>query len=269
MQTTKAVAAFLLSKRAKNLSPRTLEGYEYRLGIFASRFKNLPTRPEPLERFLLSTGPTPDTRDTYFRLLRNFYRWLKRRSHIRSAPFDLIEAPQLRQKVAPSLTLDELARLLNWPEHPSQHRAFLYLLSDTMLRLSEALSVNSPDRIRDSTIVVVGKKDDREVPISPSVRAMVLDAIPWPWSNRWTAGNAVRRAFRKAGFMGPRASAHTLRHTFARLWDGDESILDGIAGWASPRMRKRYRPYDIGRAIQQHRKSSPVNGDDFGQLPMF
>ena len=265
MNTARAADLFLTAKATKGLSGRTLETYRYRLGILARRHAKLPTDPETLERFLLTTGPSIDTRETYYRLLRNLYRWLKRRRHIRANPVSHIEAPRIRRKVARRLALVDLSRLLNHPGHPSKHRAFLYLLADTGVRLSEALSVNSPDQVREETVVVIGKRDDREVPISPSVRAMVLKALPWPWGNRDTAGRAVRRAFAKAGLDGRRASAHTLRHTFATLWAGDETILDGIAGWRSSRMRERYRPYNLARAIIQHRENSPLKGVGFSQ----
>ena len=93
MNTARAADLFLTAKTTKGLSSRTLETYRYRLGILARRHAKLPTDPETLERFLLTTGPSIDTRETYYRLLRNLYRWLKSRRHIRANPVAHIEAP--------------------------------------------------------------------------------------------------------------------------------------------------------------------------------
>jgi integrase len=112
--------------------------------------------------------------------------------------------------------------------------------------------------MRPDTVVVQGKGDEREVPLSPAVRDIVLAHVPWRWSSSQAAGLAVRRAFRRAAISGPRAGAHALRHTFVRQWNGDESVLIGIMGWTSSRMLKVYRPYNLERAISQHHAYSPL-----------
>ena len=88
---------------------------------------------------------------------------------------------------------------------------------------------------------------------------MVLAALPWPWSSANYAGMAVSEAFRRVGIPGPRAGAQTLRHTFVRYWQGDETLLVGIMGWTTGRMLKVYRPYDLDRAIHQHGMFTPVH----------
>ncbi len=258
MFTIDAVSAFLAAKTARGLTHRTLETYQYRLNIFARYYPVLPTLPAQIDAFLARVGPTQETRETYYRLLRNLYRFLNRRELTTVNPVAGVEAPIVRPKVARSLTPEQLSILLMYPGHSEQLRAFLYLLTDTGLRLSEALSITSAAQVGLDTVVVNGKVGEREVPISPRVTAMVIDALPWSWGTRDTAGMAVRRAFKRAGFTGRRASAHTLRHTFVRLWRGDESLLVGIMGWTSPRMLQVYRPYDVRRAIEQHRANSPI-----------
>ncbi len=258
MLTADGIATFLVAKTAKGLSPNTLESYRYRLDVFARFCPELPDAPEPIERFLASTGPSPENQDGYFRVIRTLYRWLERRQIISKNPVAMVERPMLRPKVARGLTGDSLSVLLNHPRHSQAVRAFLYLLVDTGLRLSEALSIDGSDLFTDETVRVVGKVGEREVPISRNVQELVLDALPWPWAERQSAGLAVRRAFRRAGFSGKRASAQTIRHTFVRLWQGDESLLVGIMGWTSPRMLQVYRPYDIRRAVAQHHQCSPL-----------
>ena len=230
-----------------------LQGREYAF------HPDLPNDPEEIERFLLTTGPTLETRETYYRLLRNLYRWLIQRQRItkRMNPIPRVEMPKLTCKIARSLVPDQLHQLLSHPSHPPQLRAFLHLLADTGLRLSEALSVNESSLGADR-VIVTGKTGEREVPVSPATLEMVREALPWPWGHWQSAGLAVRRGFRRAGLYGKRASAHTLRHTFTRLWEGDETLLVGILGWTTPAMLKVYRPYDIRKAVAQHKEFSPV-----------
>lgn len=257
MNTAQAIKLFLVGKQAKGLSPHTLDHYRYRLGIFARHTPHLSTDPDSIALFLATIRGSQENRETYYRLLRNFYNVLVKKHLIESNPVLGVEAPALRHKVARSLSIQELWRLLSCPGHSTQMSAFLHLLADTGLRLSEALSVTAQG-LGERTVKVSGKTGEREVPISPAVVGMVLQASPWPWASGQAAGLAVRKAFRKAGFSGKRASAQTLRHTFVRLWAGDETLLQGVLGWTSLRMLKTYRPYNLPRALEQHRQYSPL-----------
>ena len=269
--TQRAAEAFLRAKTAKGLSPRTIETYRYRLGILSTVAPTLPVGRGgvgTIEEFLAGIGPALDTRETYYRLLRNFYRWLVSRGDIEleANPMPFIEVPRVPRKVARSLTPAELRQLLLHPHRQADH-AFLYLLADTGLRLSEALSVGS-NSFGGGMAVVRGKVGEREVPVSPEVEARVVRVLPWPWSSRDAAGRAVRLAFGRAGLTGKRASAHTLRHTFVRLWSGDESILIDLMGWTSPRMLSIYRPFNRRRAAEQHQRYSPLRVVDVGPGPL-
>ncbi len=276
MLTSHAISAFLAAKEAKGLSVRTLTHYRYRLGVFERMYPELPMQATQLDTFLGRVGPSQESRETYYRLLRNLYRFLARRprpddgptafikrrilgrTYIRANPIEDVEAPILKPRVARSLTAAQLHLLLTHPGHSPAARAFLYLLADTGLRLSEAMSVDHADKVGLDTIVVVGKVGEREVPISPRVAGMVAEQLPWPWTSNRSLWDVIRKAFERAGLGGKRASAHTLRHTFVRLWEGDESLLVGILGWTSARMLRVYKPYNINRAIEQHREFSPI-----------
>ena len=266
MLTTKSIAVFMATKQAKGLSQLTLDSYQYRLGAFARYYRKLPTRPAQIEHFLAQAGPSQANRETYYRLFRNFYNVLTKRRMIKANPVLQLDPPRLPRKVARSLTLDQLGTLLHHPSHTPQIRAFLWLLADTGIRLSEALSITAGS-INGHITLVDGKTGQREVPISPRVGRMVLDALPWPWASYQAAGLAVRRAFRQADLIGSRMSAHALRHTFCRQWTGDETLLQGIMGWTSLRMLRTYRPYVLERAIAQHRECGPLSHIT-SQLPL-
>lgn len=272
LSTTRLVDAFLLAKSASGLSPLTQDTYRSRLYAFSRHCPRLPRSPEAIEAFLCQVGGEASTKHAYFRVLRSFYRWLQGRKLIKTNPMDVMEPPRMRARVARALTPEELQRLLGHWQSP-HIQAFLWLLADTGLRLSEAHQIGKQD-IGPECVTVAGKAGERPVPISPFVRNMVVD-LPGekPFAQRWkcwkAASLAVRRAFKRAGITGRRASAHTLRHTFVRLWEGDESVLVGIMGWTSPQMLKVYRPYDLKRAVEQHREHSPARAAASLQSALF
>ena len=257
MQTYQAIERFLAAKRSKGLATATISKYEALLVSFARSSTDLPDTPEPIECYLASIV-NPESRQTYFRTLTTFFRWLHVRGYIETIPMGPIEAPRVPRRVARALTEDWLASLLIHPTHSPKIRAFLWLITDTGLRLGEALSAGSARHYRNGCVVVSGKTGEREVPISDRVARMVVPQLPWRWGSAPSAGLAVRRAFNRAGIPGPGASAQALRHTFVRLWSGDESVLVGIMGWTTNRMLTRYRPYDIHRAKSQHLENSPL-----------
>ena len=182
----------------------------------------------------------------------------------------VVEPPIMHRKVSPSLDSAELADVLQRGSKTLQELAFLWLIASTGTRISEALSVDAPHRLRSysvtldgrsvqvNTAIVRGKTGDREVPVPGHVANMVKEALPWPWGRRDSATKAVKRMFRHAGYDRPRLAAHSLRHTFARLWDGDESLLQGIMGWSSPAMMRVYRPFNLARAAVQAQLHGPT-----------
>ena len=253
---------FLAAKRARGLTDATMQNYRLRLTRFGERFSVLPLSTRRIEEHLL-TIVGPQNRHGEFRVLRTFYRWLKARRKIGRNPIEYLEPPVVPRTVARSLCREELQQLLRY-EHRPVDGVFLWLLADTGLRIGEAVSIRDPWQFHSGVVVVKGKVGEREVPISNHVRDAVLPFLPWPWTTTEGAKGAVRKAFRRAGIRGKRASAQTLRHTFCRLWTGDESLLEGIMGWTSARMRKVYRPYDVERAKAQHRECSPARSVSAG-----
>lgn len=256
MQTSKALDAYIKSRTAEGLAEETLLNYEYKIGKFAKGFPELPEDPEPIEEFL-GAFKNHGNKDTYFRNLRTFYKFCCKRAFIKINPMVDIPAPRLPKKWSRSFTDEELKTVLTHSKQSEELRAFVWLIADTGMRLSEALSVTS-ESFKDGMVVIDGKVGERVTPVSPMVQAMVESVLPWPWHHRHTAGQAIRRAFKRAGVNGSRASAHSLRHTFVRNWNGDESVLVDCVGWTSPKMLKVYKPFSTQRAINQHKLNTPV-----------
>ena len=267
LETSHCIEAFLRAKASAQRSQRTLERYRSQLGRFATMYDELPIEPVMLDQFLNGVQGEPETRDTYYRTLSSFYSWLSRRRLIKENPIALVEAPILREKIPRLLEPSELRQLLTHESHPDRDRSLLYFLADTGTRIGEAVGLKVHD-LRDGYVILQGKGGQRFAPLSQSVQLMMLDLPRSPSEFVWIGRSGplgqsalvhlVIKAFRRAGFVGRRYSAHALRHTFGTMWEGDETVLQHNLGHKKLTMVQRYRQFRIGRAIQQHMRYSPV-----------
>ncbi|MCE2466189.1 MAG: hypothetical protein J4G01_09020 [Dehalococcoidia bacterium] len=268
MRTSEAVNIYKAGRRGR-VSPRTFEGYHYRLRVFERYFPGaLPDKPEEIDEFLANLEGSPETLDTYFRLLRAFYRLLLKRGYVTASPMSAVEKPRLARKVYPSLSVKELRIVLTIPDMRTEIRAMLLLLLDTGIRVSEALSLNR-EALGPDYMIVAGKTGQRLVPISTEVSRLVSSSLPWPWLTRRGVLLALKKTFAKVGIVGKKATTKALRHTFMRMWEGDLSSLRDIAGWTSMRMVQVYRPYNLERAKAQHRVYRPLKRLGVAQLQLF
>lgn len=267
-KTASLVGLFLTAKISAGYAAATLEGYRYTLNPLAQLYSSLPTKPEAIERFLAQWSH-PETKATRWRRLCTFYRWLVKRHLIRARdnPMLYAETPRARTKAARGLTRQELVRLFDYPHKPAM-KTLLLLLIHCGLRREEAWGLK-PSNVKDYVdqsgrayyaLVVSGKTGEREVPIPLPLRNMLRELLPWPWKTAESMGQLVRRAFRQAGIDGKRASAHTLRVTWARMWPGDKVLLKGMGGWKTWRMLEHYRPYDLEEAAREQEAWNLLNG---------
>lgn len=253
MLTSALVEGFLTAKEARRLSPRTLEAYRQRLRVFVERFAELPTEPEQIEAYVAGYENAGQL-DTHWRMLSNLYHWAVRRRKIDPAdnPMIYAERPRLSRTVPRAFTEAELDRLFAYP-HEGYARLMMRLLLRTGLRLGEAMSLHPSDEcLRENVIVVEGKTGQREVPCDPELITVLRWMLPWPWKNARVASHTIIKAMRAAGIAGRRASAHTLRHTFARRYRGDTHNLAGIMWGHASKMLGHYRPYSIEDALEEY-----------------
>jgi integrase len=129
---------------------------------------------------------------------------------------------------------------------------------DCGIRRDEAFTIER-DRIKEHTLIVMGKGGEREVPVSDAIREQLLDMLPWPWKSVESAGQLVRRAHRQAGVTGQRSSSHTLRVTWTRLADMDKVAKKAAGGWKSWTMLEHYLGDITEDAIRQHRAGTPLH----------
>lgn len=256
MRTTKAAGLFLQSRQAKGLSKRTLKWYSEILERFSNTYKNLPNKPEQIEKFLISLNVGDERRHGYYRAIKAFYNFLEKRHYIKHNPIHYIEEPKLSPKNPQVLTPEYINKILNNTCDPAIKAAIITLL-DSGARLSEihSLTIDNLLETPDGFLAIVhGKTGTRLVPLSyESYHALMLN-LPFRWSNNHF-GRLISQCCKKAGIN---ASALTFRHSFATLWEGDELILQQIMGHTTLNTTKRYRHLRTQNAIKQHNQFTPL-----------
>jgi integrase/recombinase XerD len=218
--------------RVRNYSPRTQEMYVHRVARFAAHFGRSPDllTPEDIRKYLVHLRDVEQVSWSAFNqavsALRFFYKvTLGRADVVAEIPY-----PRTSKKLPTVLSREEVIRLLSAVRHP-KHRAVAATLYATGLRLSEALSLKVSDIDAERMVVTVrqGKgRKDRTVMLSPRllklIRRYARREQPGEWlfpgrqREQRLHETAIQRALavarREAG-ISKRATAHTLRHSFA------------------------------------------------------
>lgn len=269
MLTSDALRAFIISRKAKGLSSETIRWYQDILKNLIFMYQELPTTPDAIESFLASCLSGDERRHGYYRALRAFYRWLKKRYKIDN-PLEFLDPPKRARKNPHALTPDELDQLFSFP-HRAKVRACLLFLADTGCRVGELFHLKRADL--DETpwgfvAKVRGKTGERVVPVSPETYHAMLTNLPLNWGY-WYLRYTIGQAFKNAHVPG---TAHTLRHTYGSLWPGnDDSTLQMIMGHASIQTTMKYRHLRTQVLSEAHRKNTPLKyvnrtrylGEDF------
>lgn len=260
---TLELADHYLSVKSPHWSPATTVNKHYHLLHFGEACPELPSEPEPIEKFL-ATVPNLLYRYNHWCSIRQFYAWLERRKGILN-PCGLVE-PQRKPRPEPYfLDESELAQLLDYP-HTKRDKALLYLLVDTGMRIGEAHSITVSD-VKETWVHVNGKSGPRWVPVHKEVADM-LRAIAPPSGPLWRGVRGpltvsgmeyiVWKAFHRAGFIGDKMSAHRLRHTFCTLWEGSDSDGMAIVGHVDHATWRIYKHTRPKRLTAVHREHSPL-----------
>lgn len=255
-QTQDLVTAFIKSAENRGLSRETIRWYNSYLARFTLTHPGIvPTAPEPLEEFIASYTSGDERRHGCYRALRSFYGFLSKRFDMAN-PMTKVRPPRRRHKEKTALSIDELKQLLETEIQPEWVSPLLWLLADTGCRIGEVAGLDK-DAIGQETVKVNGKTGERIVPISPITREKLLQLSGYtlfPFGKDYIR-HRIRKAFNQAGLVG---SAHLLRHTFCSLFQGSDLALKDILGHTSFTMVNNYRHTKEAKAIQEHKKFSPV-----------
>lgn len=271
IKTSEAVDKFLQHCKAKGLAELSVRWYTHLLGNFAAVYEDLPVDPAVLEGYIASYPSGDQRRHGLFRGLRALYRFCYKRFDTPNT-MGKVSAPKRAKKEKPTLTLDELNRVLEHPGQSKPARALLYLLADTGCRISEARNIRWEDILDGCRLRIDGKTGERIVPLSENVREMLLDLKPedfvigkrrkiiadttkiFRWTRDCTEA-AIGEAMARVGLKG---RAHLMRHTFCSLYEGDILDLQYTTGHANLEMLNTYRHQKYNHAAKEHKTHSPL-----------
>ena len=271
MKTQAALNEFLQSRLATNLSPITIDWYRQKLGRFARSYPEVPESPGPIEEFLASVHGSAQTKHAYYRCLKAFYRFLRKR-HRLPDPIELIDPPRRPVKVMPTLEPDEEMRLLD-SASSLRDRAILTLFVDSGMRTSELATLRRQD-IQADILLVRGKSGEREVPISEETRRLLLALIDSEGKgeyifrgyrggplSRHGVYRIVSAHMRKANITGPKVGAHRIRHAFGKGYlvnGGDLRSLQKIMGHSNITTTEKYAELNRSDITTKHHKFTPL-----------
>ncbi len=212
--------------------------------------------------------------------IRAFHRFLERRKHVKNAAIMSVAAPK-QPKTLPRplrveeavLTLDEAGAtghgLPGLPWERARDEAVLTLLYGAGLRISEALGLTGADTATASGLRIRGKGGkERLVPALPAIhRAIARYRSLCPHSIEASGPLFLSKTGKPLGprpiqrlmetlriqlGLGPRATPHALRHSFATHLlqnGGDLRAIQDLLGHASLSTTQRYTAVDQSRLL--------------------
>lgn len=226
---------------------------------------------------------------TYMRPWRAFFNWCFREELIEKNPVARLDNPKVPKRVKPSFSDEQAERMFNSfdlsTEAGFRDYVILCLLLDTGIRRSEVISLRVQD-VHDTYIKVCGKGDkERKVGIHPELsmllwkyinkyrhpRSSEIDALFLAVSNKHeglplTRGgilSLMNRLKRITGIDEVRLSAHTFRHTFARMYldaGGDLFSLSREMGHSDVKTTQVYlEDFKSDNAVKHHNAYSPLS----------
>ena len=270
MKTQAAVNEFLQDRRARNLSPVTINWYGDKLQRLATRHPQLPEDPGTLQNDVGNIPGTPETKHAHFRAYRALYNYISERYETRN-PMLKLRPPRCPKKVMATLEPEEAMALLSSASN-LRDRTILTLLIDTGIRTSELAGLRRHD-IKTHTIRVRGKSGEREVPISDETRRLLLTLIGEDGKDdyvfhgdsgvlsRYGVYRIVRACMTKAGIHGPKLGAHRIRHGFGKGYlvnGGDALSLQQLMGHTNMTTTQQYASLNLNDTIAKHHMFTPL-----------
>jgi len=258
---------FLQSRQAMEVSPGTLSFYRVKLGRFLSELNADTAKRQDIEAFLLNFK-NPGNRHAYYRAAKTFYNWREETFRLPS-PMQHMRAPKLGKLFLPSLTRDEVLKLLE-AVHSDRDKAIIALFTESGLRLSELANIKPQDIDWDShTIKVICKGGTEHLAPFGDLTEKYLKS--WlaqyqsngnVWGiNKWGIISMLRRLEEATGIA---CNPHVFRRTFAcllRKAGVDTMTIKDLGRWESLEMVERYtRSFDFSESLKFYK--APLKEDE-------
>jgi len=253
--------AFLDSRRAMGVSPKTLMFYQYTLLTFVDTVDYLKATRHQIESHLQSIPPNKNglgTRHAAYRALKTFYRWLSAEYGLEN-PMERMAAPILGKPILPSLNREQIQYLLDSADCV-RDRAIMATLTESGLRLSELANVKASDfDWQAKTIRTLGKgRKEAYAPFGglseTYLREWLSEYQPngniWGL-NYWGITQMLKRLERQTGL---KCNPHVFRRSFAvllRKAGVDCLVIRDLGRWESVQMVERYtRSFNFSDAMK-------------------
>lgn len=251
------VEVYLTMLHAAGRAPGTIRLRRRYLSTFAQELEDVPLRhisPELLAAWLATKAWAPETRRSAVTSLRVFWRWAMRAGYATSDP--TADLPRVKLPVGlPRPAPDDVLHLA-LARADRRVRLMLLLAACAGLRRAEIATLRR-EHLAGGVLRVTGKGGRvRVIPLPAGELLEVLEQLPagyvFPGRDRGhLSADRVGRLMRDA--LGPRWTAHTLRHRFASVAyaaDRDMRAVQELLGHSSPVTTARYTAVPAGALLR-------------------
>jgi integrase/recombinase XerD len=295
---SRAVEGFVISLRARGLSPNTIESYLRAFKKFQDHHGDLmmdAIKSSQIDHFLAAQPVSKKSKKNYFIALSSLWTWSLGEKLVTVHVLRELHAPKPEERSVEPMSAAEVKDIMGAVNRsrvyriaggiPHDHslpnalrdRAVILLLLDTGMRASELCGLTMADvNIKKNSILVHGKGDkDRNVPISSRTAQALWRYVATrepgrpsdsvfttrtgdPLDRRRLA-HQLQSIGRRAGV--PHVHPHRFRHTFAINYlrnGGDIYTLQNILGHSTLEMVRKYLRLAQVDMEDAHRRASPV-----------
>lgn len=291
-----ALKKFLEDCNIRNLRGHTIKFYQNELSTFYKIMKEQGIEPAPssitsehIKRNVILYMKEEQQRkivtiNARIRAIRSFFNFLDREGYIKKNPVQGIKLLKDRKQAVETFSREQLKELFKIPDLKTftgmRDYVLMSLLLETGIRANECVGITVRDiKLKEGTILIRNAKTYKErlVPIQNAMKSLLkkylhirgriedTDALfltidGTPMSKRQLQ-NRITFYGRKAAIQGVRCSAHTFRHTFAKLSvkaGADIFTLQAILGHSSMEMVRNYVNLFSEDVLEKHKEFSPL-----------
>lgn len=283
-----ALSQFIETKKAQNVSPRTMRDYEHYLLDFLSNSSNSLEQStlaaDIVEYFSNIPATSPARFNHPYQYLSSFFNWAIRQDYITKNPITSQGIQKKRDdgNIKPA-SIDDIKLLLDSFDKTNYAGLRNYVITlvmlDTGMRTSELTRLKDTDYDAAARQIIISKhisktRKNRMAYLSPSTAAQLTKFIkikPANWSE-WLFPTREGAQMRTEGLdlefnrqckrAGVKFTPYQLRHTFATYFvanGGDIFTLQELMGHSDIRMTRRYTEIDDTAKKQKHSIYTPIN----------